>query len=100
MFLNLKNKKIAETIASQQAKLTYHPKTHREDSQERNSKEHKEIKSYRQYQNVMPKKQLGSTAVNTTQAANNSFANVNNHFKIKIKDSQDTSSLENLNKSQ
>lgn len=86
MFLNLKNKKIAETIANQQARIANHPKTHREDSQERNSREHKEIKSHRQHQQHLTKKQPASTATNTIHANNNSFTNIHPHFKIKIKD--------------
>jgi hypothetical protein len=84
MFLNLKNKKIAETIASQQVKGGNHPKTHREDSHDRHSKEHKEIKSYRQHQSGVGKKPTGSTTLNTIQDSNNSFTNIKPHFKIKI----------------
>lgn len=101
MFLNLKNKKIAETIANQQARFTVnHPKTHREDSQERLSREQKEIKSYRQHhQNVGGKRQPPSTALHTIQANNNSFTNFNPHFKIKIPQF-DREGTENLSRSQ
>lgn len=100
MFLNLKNKKIAETIANQQAKVTAnHPKTHREDSHERLSREQKEIKSYRQHQNAAGKKPPASTALHTIQVNNNSFTNINPHFKIKIPQ-YDKEGTENLSKSQ
>ena len=79
-------KKYVDNINYQQNKQVNHPKTHRDQIKDKNSKEHKEIKSYRQHQNGHNKKQVGSTAVSTLQPSNASFSNINPHFKIKIKD--------------
>jgi hypothetical protein len=98
MFLNLKNKRV-ETIAQQQIKGV-HPKTYRDEARERNSREHKEVKSHRQPHNIGSKKQTGSTAFSTIQPSHASFTNMNAQFKIKIKDSSDRDPAEVLNSSQ
>ena len=98
MFLNLKHKRLGETITLQQDKSTKHPKTHRDESREHPSREHKEIKSHRQHQpKATNKKQIGTTAMSTMQTPN---PPVNMQFKIKIRDPFEQDWTDSLSRSQ
>ena len=78
MILNLKNKKVLDVVSQHTTKINNQPKTQRDQYHEQNSKEQKEIKSFRQYQNYISKKIVGSTAVSTIHQNNSSFSISNN----------------------
>ena len=99
MYLNLKNKRLIEGITHPNAKNKNHPRTHRDNEHERQSREQKELKSTRQ--GNTNKKQTASTAMTTLQHhptyQNKSYNNLSHHFVMPRPESLDQHSRNLIN---